>query len=181
MNLNRILLLLIFLVCVACSGVKITGVDRDPAFNISSYKSFGFHEIQAGGDALAQDIRPNLEIMKNAISKQLEARGLTRTQGNPDLAVNIGVAVNTEAQTRETSFNNPADRHMAYMGQRSYHWQSTEVVVGHYKDGSVKVDLVDRAANKLVWTGTAESVVPEKQKNVPAVIEDAMEILFKKL
>lgn len=55
------------------------------------------------------------------------------------------------------------------------------MVVGHYKDGSVKVDLVDRANNKLVWTGTAESVVPEKQNNVPAVIEEAMKELFEKL
>jgi hypothetical protein len=172
---------LAFLALAACSGVKISGVDRDPAFNISNYKSFGFHEIEAGGDALAADIRPNLEIMKNAIAKQLEARGLTRTQANPDLAVNIGVAVSTEAQTRETSFSNPGDRHMAYMGQRTYSWQSTEVVVGHYKDGSMKVDLVDRSANKLVWTGTAESVVPEKQKNVPAVIEDAVQRLLEKL
>ena len=169
------------LFCVACSGVKISGVDRDPAFSISKYKTFGFHEIEASGDALAADIKPNLEIMKNSISKQLEAKGLTRTQTNPDLAVNIGVAVNTEAQTRETSLTNPGDRQMMYMGQRTYSWQSTEVVVGHYKDGSVKVDLVDRSANKLVWTGTAESVVPEKQKNVPAVIEDAMQRLFAKL
>ena len=173
--------LLILLACAACSGVKISGVDRDPSFSISNYKSFGFHEIQASGDAIAADIRPNLEIMKNAIAKQLEAKGLTRTQTNPDLAVNIGVAVNTEAQTRETSFTNPGDRQMAYMGQRTYSWQSTEVVVGHYKDGSMKVDLVDRAANKLVWTGTAESVVPEKQKNVPAVIEDAAQRLLEKL
>jgi hypothetical protein len=173
--------LLLFLACVACSGVKITRVDRDPAFNISNYKTFGFHEVQATGDALAADIRPNLEIMKNSIAKQLEAKGLTRTQSGPNLAVNIGVAVAKKAQTRETSLNNPADRQMMYMGQRSYSWQATEVVVGYYKDGSVKVDLIDLAANKLVWTGTAESVVPEKQKNVPKVIEEAMEMLFKKL
>jgi ethanolamine utilization microcompartment shell protein EutS len=67
------------------------------------------------------------------------------------------------------------------MGQRNYSWQSQEVVIGTYKQGSVTVDLVDRATGKLVCQGTAESVVPSNEKKVPTLIEEGIRMLFAKL
>jgi hypothetical protein len=99
---------------------------------------------------------------------------------NPDLHVNIGIVVAEKVQTRETNLATPGDR-AAYMGQRNYHWESQEVEVGRYREGTVIVHLVDQAKSKLVWQGAAESVLPEKQKNVPAVIEEAMKKLFEKV
>jgi hypothetical protein len=173
--------ILLILCLAACSSVKIIDVDRDPAFALGKYKTFGFHEIGVGGTGVNPDYQANLELMKASIAKQLEAKGLTRTQSGPELAVNIGVAVENRIQTRETNITNPGDRGMMYMGQRSYQWQSGEVAVGEYKEGTVKVDLVDRSANKMVWTGTAESVLPSNAKNVPALIEEAMQKLFEQL
>jgi len=111
----------------------------------------------------------------------MEAKGLTRTQSNPDLIVNIGVVVEEKDQTRETSFANPGDRNMAYTGARSYSWQAQEVVVGQYREGSVKLDLVDKNTFKLVWTGTAESVLPDRSSKVPETIDQAMKELFAQL
>jgi hypothetical protein len=166
-----------------CSGIKITGVSKVPDFKISNYKTFGFHEVQVGGDAVSDvNFKPRLELLKEEIIKQMQVKGLTRTQSSPDLIVNIGVAVNEEVQTRETNFANPGDRHMAYMGARNYGWQSQEVAVGTYRDGSVKVDLVDKNSFKMVWTGTAESVLPNNQsKDISSIIKDAMTKLFAKL
>jgi hypothetical protein len=67
------------------------------------------------------------------------------------------------------------------MGTRNYSWQSNEKAVGTYRDGSVIVHLVDQATNKLVWQGVAESVLPEKEKNVPALIQEAIKSLFAKV
>lgn len=171
---------ILLVVAVACSSAKIKGVEKADDFFISSYKTFSFYEVNSGGDALGPNYQDNLKLLKEAITKEMNAKGVTLSGDNPDLFVNIGVVVSEEVQTRETSFTNPGDR-TAYMGQRNYSWTSSEVEVGRYREGTVTVHLVDRAANKLVWKGSAESVLPEKQKNVPVLIEDSMKLLFEKI
>ena len=173
---------LIALALSGCSGIKISGVTKAPEFSISNYKTFGFHETEVGGTGLNDvHFKTNLDLLKTAIIKQMEAKGITRTQSSPDLILNIGVVVDEKIQTRTTSMGNPGDRNMAYMGARNYGWQAQEVKVGEYREGSVRIDLIDKDGMKQVWTGVAESVLPEKQKNIPAVIEEAMAKLFAEL
>jgi PBP1b-binding outer membrane lipoprotein LpoB len=174
------LVILLSLILIGCSGVTIKNVQKADTFTLSKYKTFGFFNVDATGDGLGKNYTANLESLKKAISKQFEAKGLSLAPDNPDIMVNIGIVVSQEVQTRETSFSDPADR-TAYMGQRNYSWHSQEVVVGKYKQGSVTLDLVDRESGKLVWQGTATSVVPENQKNVPALIEEGMTKLFLEL
>jgi len=171
---------LILSLCVACSSVKIKGVTKSEGFAISKYKTFSFYEVGSGGDAIGPNYQGNLKLLKEAIVKQLGTKGVTLTADNPDLLVNIGVVVAEQVQTRETNFSNPADR-TAYMGTRNYKWEAQEVEVGRYRQGTVTVDLVDRVQNKLVWQGSADSVVPEKEKNVPGLIEEGMTKLFEKI
>jgi hypothetical protein len=174
------LIILILLFSVACSGVNITGVEKADNFSISKYKTFSFYEVNRSGDALGPNYESNLKLLMEAITRQMAAKGLTPSGDKPDLLVNIGIVVAEKVQTRETSFANPADR-TAYMGGRNYSWQAGEVEVGRYREGTVVVHLVDPMQNKLVWQGAAQSVVPEKQKNVPALIEDSMTKLFAKV
>lgn len=176
----RVLFLFLIIFSFSCSGVRVQDVDKTEDFTLSIYKSFNFMEVTSSGDALGPNYNQNLELLKKAITRELTAKGLTLQPNQPDLLVNIGIVVTQEVQTRETSLKNPSDR-TAYMGQRNYHWSSQTVEVGKYKQGAVTVHLVDRAANKLVWKASAESVVPEKEKNVPALIDEAMAKLFEKL
>lgn len=164
---------------MACSSIRIENVNQAENFALSKYKTFDFFEVDASGDGIGSDYSANLELLKKAITKQFAAKGLTPAD-TPDVLVNIGIVVSQDVQTRETSFANPGDR-TAYMGQRNYSWQSQEVVIGTYKQGSVTVDLVDRATGKLVWQGTAESVVPSNEKKVPTLIEEGIRMLFAKL
>ena len=172
-------IILLCLCLAACSSIKIENVNQADNFTLSKYKAFGFFDVDASGDGLGSDYATNLELLKKEITKQLAVKGITSAD-NPDLLVNIGIVVSQEVQTRETSFGDPGDR-TAYMGQRNYSWQSQEVVIGTYKQGSVTVDLVDRQTGKLVWQGTAESVVPNNEKKVPTLIEEGMRMLFAKL
>lgn len=174
------LFFLITIFAFGCSGVTIKNIQQAENFTISKYKTFGFYAVDAKGDGLGQNYSTNLDLLKKAITKQFEAKGISVASDNPDILVNIGIVVSKEVQTRETSLANPGDR-TAYMGQRNYSWHSEEVVVRTYKEGSVTLDMVDRESGKLVWQGTATSVVPDKQKNVPAVIENSMVLLFQKL
>lgn len=176
---NRFVVI-VFLFFTACSGVKITGVKKSNNFVLSSYKTFAFLKVDTSGNAIGPAYQDNLKLLKEAIAKQMSSRGLVINESNPDLLVNIGIAVLEKIQTRETNFSNPGDR-TAYMGQRNYSWQSQEIEVGRYREGTVTIHLVDKAQNRLVWQGAAEGVIPEKQKNVPALIEESMAKLFEKI
>lgn len=176
---RKITFLLLFVIS-GCSSINIVGVDKAPDFTIAKYKTFNFFEVTMGGDALGPDTDGKLKLLKEAIGKQLTAKGLNQTTENPDLLINIGVLVDEKIQTRQTDFSNPADR-TAYMNQRNYSWHSQEVEVGKYRQGTVTVHLVDRTANKLVWKGSADSVLPSKEKNIPALIEEGMAKLFEKV
>lgn len=134
----------------------------------------------SGSNAIGPGYETNLALLKEAITKQMQSKGLVMNEGNPDLLINIGITILEKVQTRETSFANPGDR-TAYMGQRNYSWSSQEIEVGRYREGTVTLHLVDKTKNKLMWKGAAEGVIPDKQKNVPALIDDSMVKLFEKI
>ena len=89
----------------------------------------------------------------------------------------MGVVVEKKTHTRETDFRTDRPR---YMGQRNYSWQSKEVVVGYYREGTLDLYLVDAKAGKMIWWATVMDVLPEKQKNMGVTIDRNMKKLFKK-
>ncbi len=134
--------------------------------------------METGGDALSQDYYNGVNLLKEAISRQMQRRGLTQSQTNPDLLVNLGIVVNQKVQTRQTSLlTDPPN----YIGQRRYRWQSREVETGRYRQGTVEVHLVDPARNELVWRGVAEGVVPERTARLERTISEGAEKLFRRI
>jgi len=170
-------LLLLAIGLTGCSGITISGVDKADNFQISNYKTFDFYQIEVSGDVVSANSKQNLELLKSAIKKELQAKGLTQTASDPNLLVNIGVVVVEKVQTRESRLGEDP----TYMGPRNYSWERHEIEVGRYREGTVTVHLVEREAKKLVWKGAAEGVLPSKDTNVPATIEVAMKELFAKL
>src|SRR5688572_27606906 len=163
MKTTKILRSTLLLLMFACSGISIIGVDKADNFKISNYKTFDFYQIDASGDALSANSKQNLELLKTAITKELQAKGVNQSSADPDLLVNIGVVVLEKVQTRETKLGeNPT-----YMGTRNYSWERQEVEVGRYRDGTVTVHLVEPEAKKMVWKGAAQGVLPTKESNVP--------------
>ncbi|ARS35864.1 DUF4136 domain-containing protein [Pontibacter actiniarum] len=151
------LLCLLLAVVASCSPTRVLETDAAPGFHLSEYKTFDFYDIDASGDAL-QPYSEQLEFLKQEITQRLEQRGLSRSSSNPDLKINLGVVVAEKVQTRETSILTDPPY---YMGQRRYSWQTREVEVGRYQQGTLSMHLVDNAQNELVWQGAAEGVLPD--------------------
>ena len=169
--------ILIFIVMSGWSGISIIGVDKADNFTISNYKTFDFFKIDASGDALSEHSKENLELIKTAITKELQAKGVTQSSTDPDLLVNIGVVVLEKVQTRETRVG----EYPTYMGTRNYSWQRQDIEVGRYRDGTVTVHLVEPETKKMVWKGAAQGVLPNKQTGVPGMIDQGMKELFAKV
>ncbi|KAA3438131.1 DUF4136 domain-containing protein [Rufibacter hautae] len=171
------LALYLLLLTVSCSPVRVTSTEASPDFRLTNYKTFGFMEVNADSSRVEIPAE-HIASLQREVSNQLQKRGLTMSNANPDLLVNLGVVVQEKKQTRQTDFRTDAPY---YMGQRRYTWRSKEVEVGRYKQGTISVHLVDRDQNSLVWSNQAESVVPSNNSKVQERIAEGVEKLFESL
>ncbi len=177
MNVKYLLWGILALSWMGCATVNVSKTETAPGVDFTKYKSFEFYALTATGDTVSANFAKNTDLLKEAIVTEMKKRGYTKVITSPDLLINIGIVVTEKIQTRQTDFRTDAPK---YMGQRNYSWKSEEVEVGRYKEGTVTVDVVDAAANQMVWKGVAESVLPGKQAKMPDVIREGILKLFEK-
>src|SRR6478735_7860327 len=120
---KNLALLLVFFMMASCSGVRVINSEANDGFTLGNYKTFDFYKLEAQGDTVAATFETNAELLKQAIAKQLQAKGLQQATSNPSLLVNIGVVVEEKIQTRETSIH---DAPTYIGGMRNYSWRSEE-------------------------------------------------------
>jgi hypothetical protein len=176
-NTMKFLAFLFVISVVSCSPVRVLDTEKAQDADLRAYKTFDFYKLEASGDTVSEKFRQYTDVLKQAITNQMQERGYTMATSDPDLLVNIGILVKEETQTRETTIRE-APR---YIGQRRYSWKSEEVEVGRYKSGTVTLHLVDADQNKMVWKGAVEGVISNRPKNIENDIKVAMDKLFAKL
>lgn len=169
---------LFLLLLAACSPVRILNTEATDNFTLANYKTFDFYEVETGGSAKLTGFADQLDFIKAEVTRQLESRGLTHSNEAPDLAINIGVVVTEEVQTRQTDIRSDPP---TYIGQRRYTWRSKEVEVGRYNEGTLSLHLVDRNKEALVWRGEAESVVPGRLAKLEKRISEGVSRLVRKI
>jgi hypothetical protein len=180
MKISPFFLLTFLSICFSScnSSYKILNAKQEDNFKLSDYATFGFYDIEATGDTVSENFEKNVGVIKTAIAQNLQARGLDEARDS-NLKINIALNVKEEVQTRQTDFR--TDGLPRYMGQRRYSWKSQDVVVGKYREGTIMIDLVDAATNKMVWQGGAEGIIPEKSKNFTEDINNAIKEIIEKI
>ena len=168
----------VFLITACNPSYKLLKVKKEDTFKLSDYPTYGFYDIEAKGDTVSKNFEQNVGIIKDAIAKNLQARGLDEAR-DPSLKINIALNVQEQLQTRQTDFR--TDGLPRYMGQRRYSWKSEEVVTGKYREGTIVIDLVDAADNRMVWQGGASGIIPEKTKNFTADINQVISEVVTKI
>lgn len=153
------------------TSYKILKPKKETGFKLSDYTTFGFFDIEAQGDTISENFEKRISTIKKAISENLQTRGLDEAR-DPGLKINIATSVKEEIQTRQTDFR--TEGLPRYMGQRRYSWKSEEVPVGKYREGTLMIDIVDAANNKMVWQGGVEGIIPEKSQNFDQDINKAI-------
>lgn len=173
---SRYILYSMVLILTACSTAKVLHSEKAEEADLSTYKTFDFYKVEATGDT-SQQFTNRIVKLEDAIAVKLQRFGYLLSKTNPDLLINIGAVVDEQVQTRQTDFRTDAPR---YIGQRRYSWKSKEVEVGRYREGTVTVDLVDRKQNTLVWTGTVQGVIPQREARLDAAVISGVDKLFSK-
>lgn len=165
------------LVCLdACSPVKIIRTQSAEGFTLSSYKTFDFYKLDVSGEPTPV-FSQRVKWIKEELARRLVQRGLVQATSAPDLLVNIGLVVKEKTQTRETTIQEAP----VYVGQRNYHWESEEVVVDRYKQGTVTIDLVERINDQMVWEAVASSIIVKNDAESGKNITHGAKKLFEKM
>jgi hypothetical protein len=155
-------------VLVSYNKTDDTDLAKFESFNVLGFKVETHPEFEPK--------RQGLNTLIQEINNQMMARGYVKDEDNADLILNIGVSITKEQQTRETDIRDAP----IYMGQRNYSWKSEEIVTGTFNEGTVTLDVVDKANNTMVWQAVVSGVLAEKrEKNTKRIIR-AVNKLFKK-
>lgn len=142
------------LLLAGCATGPRISTEADPHADFSVYRSWGFYEplaIEAYGYETATS-----EIVKRAVRREMESRGYVFDAEGPDLWVNV----NAYMQRRTDVSSMPTVDYAYYYHYRAQryvavpYWRD-RTYVSRYTEGTMNVDLVDAARNRLVWEGIA--------------------------
>jgi hypothetical protein len=140
--------------------------DRDPAANLHAYRTFAFYEpLSVDGSRYSTLLGTRL---KQATRAQLERSGYAYSEREPDLRVNLFLAVRERQELRSA-----AGAHGWYRGLG----HGSETVA--YRQGTLAIDLVDARRRVLVWQGVAEGRIDREAAESPGrVIDDVVGEIF---
>jgi hypothetical protein len=161
--------------CATTSGPTVR-VDADPTANMASYGTYSFFE--PFGTDRSGAATPLGNTVKQALRREMDVRGLRYVESGGDLLVNAAVKSSdkTDVSTMPTM-----DPYFGYRGGRYNPWvgYSQETIVRQYTEGTLTIDLVDRARKQLVWSGAAFGRVTDKVRNNPqGAVDTAVREIF---
>jgi hypothetical protein len=148
------LVLLAVLALAGCSTMTVS-TDYDRAASFTAYKTFDFIPAPEVKNPL---IRARIE---DAITKQLEAKGLKRSTDNPELLIAGHAKLSSETHFDTTSYG------YGMGGWGGGYWGgyggmgmgSSTTVAREVPVGTLIIDLVDAKEKKLVWQAVASDTI----------------------
>lgn len=149
------LLVMIFMVgLAACSSLKVS-YDYDKQADFAKYKTYAFTE-----EALKLPVGDlNRDRILKAIETELAAKGMTKSD-SPDALIDI--LVKAEEKVDATATTTPTYGGYGY-GRYGYGggFSTTSINYNEYVEGTLFVNMVDAAAQKIVWQGRATKTIDE--------------------
>ncbi len=170
------LLCILAIVASACSSTPRPMSNVDPSVDFTQYRTYGFF------DRLSTD-RENYEsltsnFLKVAVAQEFDKRGLVYAE-NPDLIVNF--YVHTKEKIRSRSVPTAS----AYYGWRDPFYDTWggyggyETRIDQFTEGTLHIDVVDAATNRLVWEGNVSGRVTEEViANLEKSIDSGVRIIM---
>jgi len=174
---------LLVLVLAGCATSPTIRSDYDTSADFAAYHSFGFAE-KLGTDSTGYASLLT-QRLKEAVSREMAARGYEYTGEKPDLLVNFQARLKDKVRVYPAPAAwGPWPR--GYYGYRGGFYDpwfgyagGSEVV--NYTEGTLNIDLIDRERRQMVWEGVAVGEV-DADEGVPsqAKIDAAVKDIFAK-
>jgi hypothetical protein len=163
-----------------CSSGPQVRAEFDPQVDFNRYSSFGFAN-PLGTDRSGYQTMVS-QYLKEATRRELVARGFGYTESAPDLLVNFNAQLSDKMRVVQTSPVYGAG-YYRYRGGMYTTWPMyyDQTTVVPYREGTLNIDIVDRARRQMVWEGVAVgTVTDEALDNVQAAINAAVAATFAK-
>lgn len=177
----------------ACSSYNYYAVSNKP-LSSQHYRTYAWIPEDQSKTTSFYNNDVATDKIVDAASKELDKKGLTLNNQNPDILVRYTAVVNKEVRNyNDPVYYNPPARlspRFAYYRGRAFYYYSyydpmpvyvgTEARRETVKAGSVMIDLIDRKTKKVIWRGWAEGELDNPQKaidDLPQVVTN----IFKKL
>ena len=145
-----------------CATGPVITADYDRSANFTAYRTFAFAE-PLGTDTAGYESLVT-QTVKAASRHEMEARGYTYAESDPDLLVNF----NGRLERRTAVSQTPAAP-MYYGYRRGFYggWggYAFETRVDQYVEGTLNIDVVDAQRKQLVWEGVAVGRVGRKTED----------------
>ncbi len=151
-----VLICCVVLCAASCSQVMVS-YDYDKNANFTAFKTYGWHAIERTVEM--NDLVINR--VKDAVNRELEARGFRQVPENPDFFIALHVSSRQKVELIDWG-NAPGP----YWGGWGGNYGGVDSI--EYQEGTLMIDIVDAAKNELVWRGSATGIVdpglsPEKR------------------
>lgn len=165
----------------ACASGPDIMYNSDPSVNVAGYSTFAFF------DPLGTDTKGygslTSQYLKSATRTKLESLGYTYDETNPQLRINFGGQLSDKLRVSSAPAGPVVG--VGYYGYRAGMYGAwggyNQTTVSQYTEGTLNLDVVDVAANRMVWESVANGRVTEEDlKNVgPVLTEVVGEMLSK--
>jgi hypothetical protein len=165
-------LLSLFLIAGCASGPTIRS-NIDASVDFTRFRTFGFFEPLATDREGYQSLISQ-QLVASA-DRELTARGLQRTDDNPDLLVNFSARLDERLRVTQSP---GVPRSSLTTHRRGFYstwpnYQRTEI--RQYTMGTLGIDIVDAANRQLVWEGFALGRVTQRTTdNIGPVLDSAV-------
>ncbi|QKG54057.1 DUF4136 domain-containing protein [Hymenobacter sp. BRD67] len=145
--------------CATTANVGVTS-DFDHAVNFRNYHTWAWYPKQAndteGGPAKGYESFTDQRI-RDAVSKDLTAKGLTETTSNPDVYVAYSVRVENKQQVSGYPYGGGYGYPYYGYGYGGFGGYPYGGGAYNYKAGTVIIDIVDARRKELAWRGTGQA------------------------
>ena len=170
-------LIIAALIVSGCSTTNIiTNHSKD--VDMAQYKTFNFVPITKNNHDLVYYSEINQRMVRDAIAKELTERGYTPNKQKPELMIHIYLKVQ-EKQQLVTSY--PYAGRGDFIGiYGGYRYEPVNIHSVDYTEGTLIIDFVDTAQNKLVWQGVAIDSLKENNKKRKERIDKVIKKVFEK-
>ena len=163
----------LFLSTSAVFGQKVE-VDVDKSVNFSTFKTFGWAPGLVARNPLIS------QMIIAAVESEFTARGLTKSDGNPDIKIAVLAAAGMDIQAVGPTWNNA--------NYRTWGGYANPAALMNITTGTLLVDLVDTRKDIGVFRGVAKDTLTRAvsadmkadAKSVEKVVKNAVSKMFKK-
>jgi hypothetical protein len=158
-----------------CASTPNTLYNAAPDVDFSRYTTFGFLDNLTTDEQNYESLESS--YLKVAMSQELSRHGMTYSS-SPDLLVNFYIHTKEKVRSRSVPTMD------AYYGYRDPYygmWGGYDTFVRYetridqYTEGTLNIDIIDAATNKLVWEGAISGRVTDKLiRELEQTIDDAV-------